>query len=369
VKRLALRRHRHASQSTRRRQARARPRRRRRPARHPPQRVDAFIAAAPTTASPTVDGRWFSAEDIDAYAVAKQQQQHDNLTKIDYTGDPTTWSPKPSRRIAGYKQPYQPQHSSLLDTLLALNKRRTQQHDAHRPAPTTLATPYRLARRRTAHRPPGRPVGAIRHHRPQAATPMSSSMPPKHRILGYKLNSEPAPRTGATTRRARPPRRWRRATLWQPHPKPPRPDPEHSRHTTPPGATPLPTAANRAPSTTPLRLCRSSTKAQASDHGRLDIGRVPAATSIRIQRQRHDRGVVRALLQAPDDRRRTTSLSCGTTSAWTASPADGTELNMPTRPHWRGHPLARRQHEWLPGAAESSRSPTPKYRRSQAQFH
>jgi len=179
-------------------------------------RVDAFIAAAPDNGFPEpVDGRWFSAEDIDAYAVAKQQQQHDNLTKIDYTGDPDDLVTKAeAARIAGYSSPTNLNNSSLLDTLLALNN---EEHNSTMPTGRPRLrwprrTVWHAAEQRTGR--PGRPVGAIRTIDRSGDPDEFVDATEATRILGYK-------RTASLPRALRdhpdepgPPRRWRRATLW-----------------------------------------------------------------------------------------------------------------------------------------------------------
>ncbi|WP_433294550.1 hypothetical protein ACQP2F_33390 [Actinoplanes sp. CA-030573] len=178
-------------------------------------RVDAFIADAPDNGFPEpVEGRWYDAADIDAFQAAHQQQQK-KLTEIDYTGDPDDLVTKAeAARIAGYNTAVSINNSSLLDTLLALNK---PEHNATMPSGRPRLrwprrTVWQAAEQRTGRT--GRPRGATRT--------IDRSGPPDElvvateaaRILGYKRVAN-LPRTLRDNPDEQgPPRRWKRATLW-----------------------------------------------------------------------------------------------------------------------------------------------------------
>lgn len=184
-------------------------------------RVDAFIAAAPDNGFPeAVEDRWYYTDAIDAFADAKQQRQHDNLTKIDYTGDPDDLVTKAeAARIAGYSSPTNLNNSSLLDTLLALNK---PEHNSTMPnGRPRLRWPRRTVwyacEQRTGR--PGRPAGATRTIDRSGDPDELVDATEATRILGYKRTASLPRKLLEQPDEPGPPRRWRRATLWATTPR------------------------------------------------------------------------------------------------------------------------------------------------------
>ncbi|MEV0135750.1 hypothetical protein AB0H83_45820 [Dactylosporangium sp. NPDC050688] len=180
-------------------------------------RIDVAIAGSPSNGFPTqVEGRWYPADDVDAWDDQRRRQQLDSLTAVDYTGDPDDLLTRAdAARVVGYTAARNLDNSPILEYLLAHN------NDADN---TTMA-----ASGRTRLRWPRRVVWDAAQARTgstgrtRAATRIVDrtgdptelvGAAEAARVLGYRRPSGLPKTLLNQPDEPGPPRRWRRSTLW-----------------------------------------------------------------------------------------------------------------------------------------------------------